>query len=77
MAKAKALADLSDGDLLERLTESKAELFNLRFQHVTGQLENSSRLGHARREVARVLTELRQREIEAAEALAALDEENH
>lgn len=76
MAKAKALADLSDGDLLERLTESKAELFNLRFQHVTGQLENISRMQVARKEVARVLTELRQREIEAAEALATQEQGN-
>ena len=69
MAKSSALRDLSDSDLLERLGETKQELFNLRFQHVTGQLESYSRLRELRREVARVNTELRAREIAAAEAL--------
>ena len=45
----------------------KLLLFNLRFQLATGQLENHSRLGQVKREVARVLTELREREISAAE----------
>ena len=76
MAKAKALAELSDGDLFERLAENKEELFNLRFQLATGQLENFSRMKRARRDVARVLTELRQREIEAAEALATQEQGN-
>ena len=67
MARKKSLRDLGDTDLLERLNESKEELFNLRFQLATGQLENHSRLGQVKREVARVLTELREREISAAE----------
>lgn len=71
MARNAALADLSDTDLLDKLNEAKDELFNLRFQHVTGQLDNNARLKQAKKTVARVLTELRMREIEAAEALEA------
>lgn len=67
--KAQALKDLSDGELFDRLNETREELFTLRFQHVTGQLENSSRLGLVRKDVARLLTEIREREIAAAEAL--------
>ena len=67
MARIKSLRDLGDTDLLERFNDSKEELFNLRFQLATGQLENHSRLGQVKREVARVLTELREREISAAE----------
>ena len=70
MAKQSNLADLSDRDLLERLAEHKQELFNLRFQNVTGQLDNYARLKQVKRDVARVNTELRAREIAAAEALA-------
>ncbi|MGY6502745.1 MAG: 50S ribosomal protein L29 [Acidimicrobiales bacterium] len=69
MAKKSALAELSDRDLLERLSEHKQELFNLRFQNVTGQLDSYSRLKQVRRDIARVNTELRAREISAAEAL--------
>ena len=65
MAKNKSLADLGDTDLIERLSESKEELFNLRFQLVTGQLENHARVREVKREVARVPTELRAREIDA------------
>ncbi len=67
MVKKKTLRDLADTDLLERFNETKEELFNLRFQLATGQLENHARVGQAKREVARVLTELREREISAAE----------
>ncbi len=74
MASKSNLADLSDRDLLEQLSEHKQELFNLRFQNVTGQLDNYSRLKQVKREVARVNTELRAREIVAAEAL--VQEEN-
>ena len=71
MAKAKKLAELSDVDLLTRLEETSEELFNLRFQNATGQLTNVRRLSAVRRDKARVLTELRAREIAAAEALEA------
>ena len=73
MAKAKALAELGDTDLLEQLADHKEELFNLRFQFATGQLENSARLKTVKKEIARVLTELRAREITAAEALEGED----
>ncbi len=64
------LRNLGDEELVERLAGAKSELFNLRFQHVTGQLDNHARLGQVRREVARLTTLLREREIAAAEALA-------
>jgi large subunit ribosomal protein L29 len=64
-----ALRDLNDAELRTRLADTKQELFNLRFRHVTGQLENSSRLGELRKDIARINTVLRQREIAAAEAL--------
>lgn len=54
-------------ELEGRLAEVKQELFNLRFQHVTGQLDNMSRLGQLRKEVARINTILREQEIAAAE----------
>jgi large subunit ribosomal protein L29 len=63
------LRDMVDEELLNRLAEAKQELFNLRFQHVTGQLDNYSRLGQMKKEVARINTILRDREIAAAEAL--------
>jgi large subunit ribosomal protein L29 len=74
MAKDEPITDLADGELFEKLDEAKAELFNLRFQHVTGQLENTARIGKVKKQVARINTELREREIEAAEALAAQEE---
>ncbi len=75
MAKAKALVQLGDTDLAERLDEAKQELFNLRFQLATGQLDDSSRVRRTKREIARVLTEIRAREIADAEALAPALEE--
>ena len=63
------IRDLGDDGLLDRLAETKQELFNLRFQHVTGQLPNYSRLQVLKRDIARIHTELRAREIAAAEAL--------
>jgi large subunit ribosomal protein L29 len=59
---------LDDEEMVARLVEAKEELFNLRFQHVTGQLDNYARLGDLKREVARLQTLLREREIQAAEA---------
>jgi len=75
MAKKQTLATLGDTDLLERLSDAKEELFNLRFQLVTGQLENHARVREVKKEVARLLTEMRVREIDAAEALEAVGEE--
>jgi large subunit ribosomal protein L29 len=59
---------LGDAEMLERLSEARRELFNLRFQLATGQLDNSARLGEVRREIARLVTFLREREIAAHEA---------
>jgi large subunit ribosomal protein L29 len=67
MAKATELRDLEVEELEIKLAETRTELFNLRFQHVTGQLDNYSRLGQLRRDVARMHTLLREREIEAAD----------
>ena len=59
---------LGDNELIERLSESRRELFNLRFQLATGQLDNSARLGLVRRDIARLSTFAREREIAAHEA---------
>ena len=69
MVKPAELRELEEEELETRIREAKEELFNLRFQHVTGQLDNYARLGQVRRDVARMATLLREREIEAAEAL--------
>jgi large subunit ribosomal protein L29 len=57
------LREFTDDELIERLRESKAELFNLRFQMATGQLHNNHRLRIVRREIARIYTVLREREL--------------
>lgn len=75
MAAEKFDSDVTDAELVEALADTKKELFNLRFQHATGQLENSARLGETRKRIARINTELRAREIAAAEALAASEEQ--
>jgi large subunit ribosomal protein L29 len=58
------LRELSDEDLDHRLSERRQELFNLRFQSVTGALENTARLKLAKREIARILTVVHEREAE-------------
>jgi large subunit ribosomal protein L29 len=67
--KAAQIRELGDADLVQQLDDARQELFNLRFSHVTGQLDNSTALREIRRDVARLMTELRAREISAAEAL--------
>lgn len=57
------LRELTDEELAERLRESKEELFNLRFQMATGQLNNNRRLRTVRQEIARIYTVLREREL--------------
>jgi large subunit ribosomal protein L29 len=74
MARVSELAELNDAELGNRLREFKEELFNLRFQNATGQLDNTSRIPQVRKEIARCETILRAREIEAAEALLAAEE---
>jgi len=68
MAEAKTTAageirDLNDDELVTRLREAKEELFNLRFQAATGQLESHGRLRAVRREIARIYTVMREREL--------------
>ncbi|MGH2731065.1 MAG: 50S ribosomal protein L29 [Actinomycetota bacterium] len=57
------LTELSVDELQDRLGETKEELFNLRFQNATGQLDNYKRLGELRRDIARIKTVLRAREL--------------
>ena len=69
---AQDVRELDDAGLLRALAETKEELFNLRFQLVTGQLDNYARLNHVKRDIARIETILREREIEAADAAGAV-----
>lgn len=64
MKQTDELRDLSFDELTEKLAEAKAELFNLRFQLATNQLENTAELRGTRREIARINTILRELEIE-------------
>ena len=68
MTRPSELRELSDDDLLHKLAERRQELFNLRFQSVTGALENSARLKLAKREIARILTVVNERDAEKAKA---------
>ena len=61
--KTEELRQLTDEDLVTRLKENKEELFNLRFQSATGQLENHGRLRAVKKEIARIYTVLREREL--------------
>lgn len=63
--KATELRDLPYAELEEKLASAKEELFNLRFQMATNQLDNSARIRTVRREVARIATIMREQEIEA------------
>ena len=62
--KAPELRDLTDGELREHIRTARRELFGLRFQHATGELDNTAGLRLAKREVARALTVARQRDID-------------
>ncbi len=61
--KAHELDELTNADLETRLRESKEELFNLRFQSATGQLESHGRLRTVKRDIARIYTVVREREL--------------
>ena len=76
-SKASELRELPDEELYVRIESAKEELFNLRFQLATGQLDNSSRLKELRHDVARTLTVLRERhlEVELEAELARVDAE--
>ncbi len=60
--QAKALRDLDDGELAKQLTTLRKELFGLRFAHATGELDDTAAVGRARRDLARGLTVVRERE---------------
>ncbi len=70
MPTASEIAEYDTEELENQLTETRRELFNLRFQLATGQLDHSTRIGQAKKDVARMLTELRNREIAEAEGMA-------
>ena len=59
------IRELSDEALAEKLKDCRAELFNLRFQMATSQLDNTARVKNVKKDVARILTEMRGREIAA------------
>jgi len=63
--KANELRDMSDDELVERLRETRKELFNLRFQHATGQLDNPRKLGLVRQDIARIMTVQNERKYQA------------
>jgi large subunit ribosomal protein L29 len=70
MATSTEIAEFDTEELERQVVETKRELFNLRFQLATGQLDNFTRIGQVKKDVARMLTELRNREIAEAEGLA-------
>jgi large subunit ribosomal protein L29 len=71
MTSATELRALPDNELLDRVDEARRELFGLRFRHATGELENTAALHAAKRELARVLTIARQRDIDVPETTKA------
>ena len=64
------IRELNDDQLAEKLKEMRAELFNLRFQMATSQLDNTARVKTVKKDIARILTEQRAREIAAEKAAA-------
>jgi large subunit ribosomal protein L29 len=66
--KAQELKEMSEAELRQKEKDLTAELFNLRFQHATGQLENTQRLPQVRKDLARVKTVLRQKSLAPAKA---------
>jgi large subunit ribosomal protein L29 len=62
--KAAEVRELDVGQLEQRLAETRRELFNLRFQHATGQLENTGQIKEVRKNIARILTVLNRRQQE-------------
>ena len=65
------IRELTTDDLNDKLTEARTELFNLRFQMATSQLDNTARVKTVKKDIARVLTEQRAREIAAEKSAAA------
>ncbi len=67
--KSAEVHDLKDDELVAKLLDAKQEAFNLRFRHATGELENTSRLGVARRDIAKLLTVAKERGIDVEKEL--------
>jgi large subunit ribosomal protein L29 len=67
--KSKEVRNLDDEQLVEKVREFREELFNLRFRNATGELENTARLGEARRALARTLTVANERQIDVEREL--------
>ena len=67
--KGQQVHDLADDQLVEAVGNSRQELFNLRFQHATGQLEDTAALGRAKKDLARTLTVAKQRGIDVEREL--------
>jgi large subunit ribosomal protein L29 len=65
------IREMSDADLEQKLKDARTELFNLRFQLATGQLDNPARIKEAKKDIARVLTEMRSREVGVAQDAAS------
>ncbi|WP_283171211.1 50S ribosomal protein L29 [Curtanaerobium respiraculi] len=64
--KAAEIRELSADDLQSKLKEAREELFNLRFQMATSQLDNTARVKQVKKDIARILTEMRARELSAS-----------
>ena len=62
----KKIREMSEAELNAELTKMKKDLFNLRFQHVTGQLENPIKMRETKRDIARVKTIIREKQLEKA-----------
>ncbi|KFI57080.1 ribosomal protein L29 [Bifidobacterium cuniculi] len=69
----KNLNEKTDAEIQDFLKKSKEELFNLRFQHATGQLDNTARLKAVKRDIARMYTVLRERELGISQAPEATE----
>lgn len=69
--KSTEIRELSDEELAKKLEDGRAELFNLRFQMATSQLDNTARVTTVKRDIARVQTEMRSRQIAASKTAAA------
>jgi large subunit ribosomal protein L29 len=69
--KATEIKDLESADLEQKLKDARAELFNLRFQLATGQLDNTGRIAFVKKDIARLHTEMRARELAAQRDAAA------
>ena len=74
--KAGQVHDLADDQLVEFIGTARQEIFNLRFQHATGQLENTARLSTAKRDLARGMTVARQRGIDVERELRRQEKAN-